>query len=32
MMGDIIGLGIVLAFMLAGVTAVILILKDKVDK
>ena len=32
MMGDIIGLGIVLAFMLVGVTAVILMLKDKVDK
>ena len=32
MMGDIIGLGIVIGFMLVGITAVILILKDKVDK
>jgi len=32
MMGEIIGLGIVLAFMLVSVTAVILILKDKSDK
>jgi len=32
MTGDIIGTGLVLAFMLVGVTAVILILKDKVDK
>ena len=29
---DIIGLGIVIGFMLTCVTAVILILKDKVDK
>ena len=32
MTGDIIGMGLVLAFMLVGVTSVILILKDKVDK
>jgi len=32
MMGEIIGLGIVLAFTLVSVTAVILILKDKSDK
>jgi len=32
MMGEIIGLGIMLAFMLVSVTAVILILKDKSDK
>ena len=32
MIGDIIGLGIVIGFMLVGITSVILILKDKVDK
>jgi len=32
MIGDIIGMGLVLAFMLVGVTAVILMLKDKSDK
>jgi len=32
MMGEIIGLGIVLAFMLVCVTSVIIILKDKSDK
>ena len=32
MTGDIIGMGLVLAFMLVGVTSVILLLKDKVDK
>ena len=32
MIGDIIGLGLVIGFMLVGITSVILILKDKVDK
>jgi len=32
MTGDIIGMGLVLAFMLVGVTSVILMLKDKADK